>query len=214
MGERKTMKHLPNLRLLSTKFVIFFVGAFLVLPYSNITPSLEAKNIKPAKRKHVHVDQKQLKCLTYNVYYEARGESDHGKAAVARVVMNRVKHGFAPTPCKVIYQTITVQKTTYDQESDTLNTRPVKVCQFSWVCESERKLPNKKSAAFKKSENIAYQVLANDAYKTLVSANTLFFHNMQVSPNWNYRKTKEIGNHVFYEKPKKKLKPTILASTE
>jgi hypothetical protein len=56
------------------------------------------------------VDKKQLKCLADNIYYEARGEDITGKAAVARVVMNRVNYGFASTPCNVVYQVTTVTK--------------------------------------------------------------------------------------------------------
>jgi spore germination cell wall hydrolase CwlJ-like protein len=75
------------------------------------------------------VDQKQLKCLAENIYFEAGRESIEGKAAVARVVMNRINYGFATTPCKVIYQTTSVKQVTdYDELFW------VKVCQFSWVC--------------------------------------------------------------------------------
>ena len=50
------------------------------------------------------VDIRQLQCLADNIYYEAKGESDLGKIAVARVVMNRVDAGFEKDPCAVIYQ--------------------------------------------------------------------------------------------------------------
>ena len=50
------------------------------------------------------IDMKQIACMARNIYYEAGAEAMPGQAAVARVVMNRVNHGFAETPCKVIYQ--------------------------------------------------------------------------------------------------------------
>jgi spore germination cell wall hydrolase CwlJ-like protein len=205
------MKHLPNLRLLSIKAVIFTVGAFFLAQHSNFSTEAEAKERltahaakSKAKAKKVnHVDAKQLRCLAYNIYYEAGGESEQGKAAVARVVMNRVKHGFAKSPCAVIYQSMNVSRIVAEAEIKT-----VKVCQFSWVCENKGS-PNKQSKSYKQSERIAYQVLANNAYKQIVSANTLFFHNLHVSPNWNHTIHKQIGNHIFYEKGRKHKRTKI-----
>lgn len=134
------------------------------------------------------IDPKQLLCLTKNIYYEAGAESIEGKAAVARVVMNRVAHGFAKTPCNVIYQSTLVEDN--------------KVCQFSWVCEGKGE-PNKNSVKYKESQEVAYQVLAYDRYKEVVPASTLFFHNIHVDPSWPYRQVAKIGNHIFYSKAKK-----------
>ena len=49
------------------------------------------------------IDMKQVACMAKNIFYEAGSETLPGQAAVARVVINRVNHGFAETPCKVIY---------------------------------------------------------------------------------------------------------------
>ena len=47
----------------------------------------------------------ELDCLTQAVYFEARGETPRGQAAVAQVVMNRVNHpAFPKTVCGVVYQ--------------------------------------------------------------------------------------------------------------
>jgi len=195
------MKHLPNLRLLSTKYVVFIVGMFLLLGHTNFSTPVEAKVSKVSKASVRHVDAKQLKCLATNIYYEAGAESEKGKAAVARVVMNRINHGFAATPCSVIYQSIMVSK--LNNDTDEYNdTKRVKVCQFSWVCEGKSS-PNKNSVNYVQSEKVAYHVLANDGYKSVVSSSTLFFHNLTVKPSWNYAKVTKIGNHIFYEKSKK-----------
>ena len=46
-----------------------------------------------------------LDCLTAAVYYEAASESDEGQAAVAQVVLNRVRHPLFPkTVCGVVFQ--------------------------------------------------------------------------------------------------------------
>ena len=56
------------------------------------------------------IDMKQIACMARNIYYEAGAEAMPGQAAVARVVMNRINHGFAETPCKVIYQKTTINE--------------------------------------------------------------------------------------------------------
>ena len=148
-----------------------------------------------------HVDIKQLKCLADNIYYEAGSETLNGKAAVARVVINRVHHGFASTPCNVVYQSTTIKKL----DEDTLNEYYVKLCQFSWVCE-KRKAINENDIRYQKSKEVAYDVLATDAYADIVPKTTLFFHNLSVDPMWPYRQVAKIGNHIFYSKQKGKQK--------
>ena len=43
-----------------------------------------------------------LLCLALTVYFEARGEPEHGQYAVAEVVMNRVEQRDA-TVCSIVY---------------------------------------------------------------------------------------------------------------
>lgn len=157
-------------------------------------PEKEVEKAKPV------IDQKQLQCLADNIYYEARGESTEGKAAVARVVLNRVSHGFAPTPCKVVYQTTTVKQTNDNDE-----TFWVKMCQFSWVCEGKRN-PNRNSSVYQSSLQVAYNVLAYDMYKDVIPKSVLFFHNTSFTNNYPHIVVKRIGNHVFYKKPVKNAK--------
>ena len=76
--------------------------------------------------------------MAKNIFYEAGGETILGQVAVANVVMNRVNHGFAETPCKVIYQKTVINENV--------------VCQFSWVCEEKGEL-NKASASYKQRCN-------------------------------------------------------------
>lgn len=145
------------------------------------------------------VDTKQLKCLAENIYYEAGGESITGKAAVARVVMNRVHHGFASTPCNVIYQVTMITKI----NEETLDTYRVRMCQFSWVCENKKKI-NVNDPRYKQALEVAYQVLAYDAYQDVLPRSALFFHNLTVDPFWPYKQVAKIGNHIFYSKQKVK----------
>ena len=132
------------------------------------------------------IDMKQIAGMARNIYYEAGAEAMPGQAAVARVVLNRVNHGFAETPCKVIYQ-----KTLINQNI---------VCQFSWVCENKGDL-NKSSAKYKQAEMVAYQVMTG-MYKDVVPKTALFFHSIHIDPLWPYKQVAKIGNHIFYSKQK------------
>jgi spore germination cell wall hydrolase CwlJ-like protein len=131
--------------------------------------------------------------MTKNIFYEAGNESIKGQAAVARVVINRVNHGFGKTPCAVVYQSNVVEKIVDDE---TVN---VKLCQFSWVCENKGKL-NERDPKYQRAFQIAYEVLALDKYKEVIPKSTLFFHNLHVDPLWPYKQVKQIGNHIFYSK--------------
>lgn len=139
------------------------------------------------------LNTKYLECLATGIYYEAANEPFIGQIAVARVIMNRVLHGFASNPCKVVYQT-----TTTNNDGDV-----TKSCQFSWVCEGKT-TPSEDNPRYRRALEIAKSVLVEDKWNDILPNNTLFFHNMTVSPRWVYRKVTVIGNHVFYSKGKEK----------
>ncbi len=155
------------------------------------------------------VDPKQLACMAKNIFYEAGHESIMGQAAVARVVLNRVNHGFAKTPCAVVYQSHMVEKIIDDEAVK------VKMCQFSWVCEGKGE-PNKNSQRYKQAYQVAYDVMANDAYHDVLPKSALFFHNLTVDPLWPYKQVAKIGNHIFYSKHKKpkNSQKTVIASED
>lgn len=69
---------------------------------------------------------RDLDCLTDAVYYEARGESRQGQAAVAQVVLNRVRHpAFPKSVCGVVFQGAFSNST----------------CQFSFACDGSMRKP-------------------------------------------------------------------------
>jgi spore germination cell wall hydrolase CwlJ-like protein len=172
--------------------LILILGLLFVTPTKPISTESHFATTNFTK-----VDKKQLACMAENIFYEAGSESIKGQAAVARVVMNRVNHGFASNPCNVIYQKITV------------NDRVI--CQFSWVCEGKGQ-PNKNSYRYKVAEQIAYEVMVMNYHKDVVPKSALFFHSINIDPLWPYKKVATIGGHVFYAKTKinqqpKKIEP-------
>lgn len=170
--------------------------AFITAPVSGAINNVTVEQPKQEEPEKVakQVDKKELQCLADNIYFEAGSEPTEGKAAVARVVLNRVNSGFAPTPCKVVYQTNVVKQTNDDDESFW-----VKVCQFSWVCEGKGN-PNRNSARYQNSLQVAKDVLIYDKYKEVIPKTVLFFHNTSVTNNYPHEVVAKIGNHIFYKK--------------
>lgn len=172
---------------------ILIIPLIIILSLS-VTDNIIVKDVTPIiHRVAKKVDPRQLFCMASNIFYEAGNESLHGQAAVARVVINRIHHGFASTPCGVINQ-----KTVVDKDDSS-----VVICQFSWVCDESLPPLNKNTVAYKNAEKIAYEILAYDGFKDVIPSNVLFFHNNSVNPEWPYRKVTTIGNHVFYSKHRK-----------
>ena len=176
------------------KILILLIFLTVVLTFDQLT-ILTVTQFEPIEEPKVVkvVDPKQLTCMAKNIFYEAGSESINGQAAVARVVMNRIAYGFGKDPCAVIYQTSHIDKLIDDEM------QKVKLCQFSWVCEGKAE-PNKNSIKYKQAEQVAYEVLAHDAYNDVVPKTTLFFHNLSVDPLWPYKQVAKIGNHIFYSK--------------
>lgn len=168
-----------------TSLILLFLGMLVTSPTQSLQQNL-VPEIKLAK-----VDPKQLACMAKNIFYEAGGEAIHGQAAVARVVMNRVAHGFANTPCNVVYQKTAVEDRV--------------ICQFSWVCEGKGE-PNKNSQRYKVAQQVAFDVMVLGMYADVVPKSTLFFHSVNVDPMWPFRKVATIGGHVFYSKARIKQK--------
>jgi len=190
------------------KILIVLILITVVLTFDQLTILIETKPIEEPKVAKI-VDPKQLTCMAKNIFYEAGSESLNGQAAVARVVMNRIAHGFGKDPCAVIYQASYVDKLIDDEM------QKVKLCQFSWVCEGKNE-PNKNSTKYKQAEQVAYDVLAHDAYTDVVPKSTLFFHNLSVDPLWPYKQVAKIGNHIFYSKQikSKNTQKTVVANED
>jgi N-acetylmuramoyl-L-alanine amidase len=131
-------------------------------------------------REQVKYTQRDLDCLTKNIYYEAGTESKVGKFAVAHVTVNRLKTGYwGDSICKVVY----ARK------------------QFSWTM--LKKLPQPNAKLYAESERIAHKVLAGHRVRSLTQS--LYYHATYIKdPKWVDPKHEAdtIGNHVFYNRAK------------
>ena len=123
---------------------------------------------------------KQLACLTKNIYYEAATESYEGKLAVAQVTLNRANDPkFPSTICGVVYQ------------------RTLGTCQFSWTCLKNLAIQNK--YAWEESELVARKALTEPVLHDIIArSNALYYHAIYVNPGWRGRVVTKIGNHIFY----------------
>ena len=123
------------------------------------------------------VDHREIACMADAIYQEAGHEPDLGKAAVARVIVNRTKHDeFPKSVCGVI------------------NEKHNGVCQFSYVCVGRQQ---RDPVAFRASYQIAVEVLTKNQYNTLLP-NALFYHADYVNPGWRLQRVRQIGRHIFY----------------
>ena len=127
---------------------------------------------------------RENRCLAEAIYFEARGESEEGQAAVAQVVLNRVASGlYPPTICGVVFQ----------------NRQRRHGCQFSFACEG-KSLRVTEPDAWLKAEQIAAEVTNGTTYVSDIAGST-HYHANYVRPRWARRleKMDVIGHHIFYK---------------
>jgi spore germination cell wall hydrolase CwlJ-like protein len=131
------------------------------------------------------VEQRNLGCLALNVYFEARGEPEAGRYAVAEVTMNRVASPRYPdTVCDVVYE----------KNWDALRRRYVSA--FSWTEFKTR--PDPTGADWTRAQKIADEVYHGLRQPKLVGVT--HYHASYIRPSWSRHRTPvaRIGNHVFY----------------
>jgi spore germination cell wall hydrolase CwlJ-like protein len=125
----------------------------------------------------------EKRCLAEAIYFEARSESEDGRAAVAQVVLNRVKSGKYPrSVCGVVYQ----------------NRHRRLACQFSFACEGKA-LRITEPQPWQAAERIAHAVYAGSIHVAEVGDAT-HYHADYVRPHWarKLKKLDVIGRHIFY----------------
>ena len=158
-----------------TGYLLFLAFAVVVISIPIATYQLvEYKNI-----------QTEIKCLTLNIFHEARSEGERGQRAVASVTLNRVKSKHYPNNiCDVVYQ----------KRWDIIRKRYVS--QFSWTEFDEP--PKLKSKAWFRAWHIAEEMYKKKDTNLLHGA--LFYHAKRIKPSWARKKKPivKIGQHIFY----------------
>lgn len=164
------------------------LASLLVIPLALAFTSSETL----AKADRGRVQERELRCLAENIYYEAANQSLRGQIAVAYVTLNRVNHPSYPRSiCGVVYQQSEEQ-----------------ICQFSWVCsrlydDTFRAKKNKEK--YDEVVRVARNVLATYGTKHAKDPThgALYYHATYVNPRWSLMKTVQIGDHIFYRNIKK-----------
>lgn len=119
--------------------------------------------------------KKDLKCLSDNVYHEARGEGSKGMRLVADVTLNRVLSSKYPDSiCSVVYQK----------------------SQFSWTHNNRGSVISEPDA-YRKAKRIATEAI-HRSKDTSMGAIHFYAHNV-IKPSWAYHKTKTVihRGHTF-----------------
>jgi hypothetical protein len=123
-----------------------------------------------------------VQCLAAAVYYEAASQSDQGEAAVAQVVLNRLRNPLFPkTVCGVVFQG--------SQQSTG--------CQFTFTCDgSLNRTPDPEG--WVRAKRIAERALEGYVEKSVGEAT--HYHANYVVPYWNTSLVKltQISAHIFY----------------
>jgi spore germination cell wall hydrolase CwlJ-like protein len=133
----------------------------------------------------MEVRERQLSCLTKNIYHEAGGEPFEGKVAVAQVTLNRANNaGFPDDICQVIYQ----KNQVYSKV----------LCQFSWVCESTGNFKPVNRREYEESQAVAKRVLL-EGFRLPSLKDAMYFHGDYINPGWKRERVAHIGRHIFYK---------------
>jgi spore germination cell wall hydrolase CwlJ-like protein len=145
--------------------------ATLVALITTAAASADDLNSKPA------ADPSAVECMAKVIYFEARGESQQGKIAVAKVVMNRVNSGgvYPNKVCDVVYQRTSKSR-----------------CQFTWTCRKNPQIVS--NDMYEEARAIAEAVLTGQI-KEDPSLGSTAFNN---SPFPGSRYHIKIGHHYFY----------------
>ncbi|MCY0154971.1 cell wall hydrolase [Hoeflea alexandrii] len=125
----------------------------------------------------------EQKCLATGIYFEARGEEVKGQAAVAQVILNRVRNPKYPgSICGVVFQ----NKSWFNR------------CQFSFACDGIADLIVDRRA-FRLAKDVAMAVSAGKIFLAEVASST-HYNATYVNPSWapSMQRMTQIGSHIFY----------------
>lgn len=143
-------------------------------PEDSIRPKRRPNALLPAS---VYNDD-QLYCLAQNIYFESRGESLEGQAAVGWVTLNRLLDADHPdTICEVVWED----------------------SQFSWTHDGKSDKP-RDAVSWDRAQDIALDLVYSYDPNLDPTSGSTYFHEQSISPGWSKRfdRIGQIDNHVFY----------------
>ena len=126
----------------------------------------------------LQVSQKDMHCLTKNIYHEAGVEDRPGKIAVAQVTLNRLQtKRWGNSICSVVYAK----------------------AQFSWTLEKKKRWSKPKGELWNQSVAVANEFVQGKRVKGIEKSK--FYHTDYIrKPTWakTMVQVKQIGQHIFY----------------
>ena len=153
--------------------------------------------------------QADIKCLTENMYHEARSDGYAGMYATTMVVMNRVADWRYPdTVCDVIKQgpvkeSWTTAQHDYLLAEERIYFPVINKCQFSWYCDGRADTMLDEDSLHMADE-IAHLVLGvyEADFVVDITEGSTHYHAVSVTPYWTtgrgMMKVVRIGSHIFY----------------
>jgi len=151
-------------------------------------PSEVGLSFKYKGESQAEFEERERRCLSTAIYFEARGEPLQGQIAVGQVIMNRVRSPqFPQTICGVVYQG-----------------QMAPGCQFSFACDGRTDTP-KNDSHWALAQKLARQITSGQVWLPEIGYST-FYHADYVSPQWKsaMNKIDTIGRHIFYKKRNEK----------
>ena len=151
-------------------------------------PSEVGLSFKYKGESQAEFEERERRCLSTAIYFEARSEPLQGQIAVGQVIMNRVRSPqFPQTICGVVYQG-----------------QMAPGCQFSFACDGKTDTPRQDSH-WALAQKLARQITSGQVWLPEIGYST-FYHADYVSPQWKsaMNKIDSIGRHIFYKKRNEK----------
>jgi hypothetical protein len=147
------------------------------------SPTSNALDFRSKGETQAEFEERERRCLSVAIYFEARGEPVRGQIAVAQVILNRTFSGHYPnTVFGVVYQ----------------NSHRHNACQFSFTCDG---IPDvvREPDAMERTKKIAALMLDGKLWLPEVGHST-HFHAYWVHPSWvnEMKRLHKIGVHSFY----------------
>lgn len=159
------------------------IAAALCLLLANINSVVASENeVNPRIRDVVSAEMSDRDCLVYNLYHEARGESDLANIMVLNTVFNRVSSPNYPnTICGVVKQPY----------------------QYSWTNDGRSDVMRNLVQVDRLTKLIDMYLVNKDAYLAL-SKGADHYHTTAISPYWSKSDRMEaiavVDNHIFYRR--------------